>query len=775
MTDIKILVSSLIIFISFFLVPSQTFIYHSYYPVFEKQVIKEHVEDSYWIEAFQPDSNIPIGFITYGLAEGEIKFYSNPYNTTADSIEPTHIQKLVTPIAIDQADISGDGFNDIIICFDYGNTIADFDVDGGKIVWLENPGKNFDRKFWQSHYVGKSPTMHRLKIGHFTQNQRWEIIGLPIVNGLFDVPVPVLLYTQPDNVTNAESWNQEFIDQHFFHIIHEATKVRFGALDSLVVASREGLNWIHYDESMSRWIIDKIADGEQGQRHQTNYAGSGGVSVGKTGEDRFAYIAALEPFHGNVVSVYIKSSNHSLKEIQWQRYVLDIYGHPDQNGEGPGHYVICADFDQDGEDEFLVALRGPFPNQGVYYYKLIDRSNGQFVKWKISNDSTARIAIADYDNDGYLDFATVGYSVRGYYMAEKAPINIFYNRFMPQLAQNSLQSRVEYQNDELWLTVPRPKQALQYEAIPFITIGGITLSLEVLPPFSSRIINRNTYIKILSGMIFWTDSSNLKNDDGHRSRTFLCEPKRVCSLAIHSDDQRMKTKDDGAVFISMQIPGGMKDQHHIDHIQKILSENSLPDRYSDEARRAKFQFVKVDQLEWGKEKFKGVEFYNMRGFNVEFSDNGQQLVHMQLWAAGKGTNAGVHNHFTDRFCEVHTTIINGNGKSGIQYIENSEKFFDPNNILDSDFVHLDMPSFYEHGPLWNMDTFKRPALRADGTVIYPWHKWQSGFGEDILRMSDDDVSVTSLINKNIDDDRLNQSYDVWIAFEFNPDMSILSK
>ena len=178
--------------------------YGSYSPSFEKQVIEEHIRDGYWIEAFQPDDQTPVGFVAYGLSNGEINFYPNSFTTT-EKIEPILIQKLITPIAIDQADITNNGFKDIIICFDYGNTIIDFNPDGGHIVWLENPGHQNGTEPWKQHYVGRSPTMHRLKISHFTQTKRWEIIGMPIVNGPFDVPVPVLLFRQPDDVLNAKA------------------------------------------------------------------------------------------------------------------------------------------------------------------------------------------------------------------------------------------------------------------------------------------------------------------------------------------------------------------------------------------------------------------------------------------------------------------------------------------------------------------------------------------------------------------------------------------
>ncbi|CAF3763740.1 unnamed protein product [Rotaria sp. Silwood1] len=753
-------------------------------------MIEEHRNDAYWIEAFQPDDQTPVGFIAYGLARGEVNLYPNPYINTGNT-KPILIQKLLTPVAMDQADISGDGFKDIIICFDYGNSIIDFNPDGGHIVWLENPGKKNETEPWKRHYVGKSATMHRLRVGHFTQTKRWEIIGLPVVNGPFDVPVPMLLCRQPDNVLTAKAWDCETIDKEFSHLIHEAKMFKIDSLDQLLVASREGLIWLYYDKNSGEWILEKIADGEQGEKQQTNYYGSGGADIGKVGSDTFAYIAATEPFHGNVVSVYTKVTNNSLSQIQWQRHILDIYGHPNQNGEGPTHHVICADFDKDGDDEFLVALRGPPPNEGVFYYKPIDLSRGLFAKWKVSDESTARITIADFDNDSYIDFATIGYYVPGYFLAENPSINIFYNRLISRTLQVKNDLQVTKQNDELFFTVPRPNKVLQYHALPFLTIGGITLSLEVLPPYSSRQVEKNTYIKVLSGIITWKDSSNKSQQPVNHSRTFFCEPKSVCSLEIHSDDKRIKTGNEGALFIVLQMDTNMHDIPRFKNIRNVIVENSLPESSPDEARKLDFKFVKVDELEWGKEKFKGLEFYNMRGFDIKFADNNEHLCHFQFWAAGKGTNAGVHNHNTDRFCEVHTCIVNGNGNSGMHYLKSSEEPYDPLTTPDTEFIKQVIPSFHEQGPIWDINASREPVLRNDGTVVYPWHKWQSGgkvssgsLCSEVpptrnLTMGDSRAQATNTSQQKAIPKRRHcasasqQSFDVWIVFEFAIGMSKL--
>lgn len=400
-------------------------------PAFTAETVTDQLRDGYWLEAPDLDGDARPDLFGYGLRLGEIYWYQNredwPRRLVADGFR--------MPVGADYADISGNGQPDIVVCYElYGpiGTIHDPDPAGGKIDWLENPGApDKDESRWKRHYIGRATGMHRLRVGHFTRTDRVQVAGVPIV-GEQDVHavLPLVLFTQPDDPLTAGQWPMTVIDDTSFRMIHGAEKkaglIPGSELDSLLLASDEGVTRLHYDVEADRWITQHVGDGERTQFESTGFRGSGDLDCGRLGEDPAAYFAAIEPFHGNTVAVYAKDGSAGAQPFK--RVVLDVFGDPNENGEGPGHQVVCADFDGDGDDEFLVALRGPWPWQGVMYYKAIDASRGLFARWRVADESVARIATADFSGDGRLDFATIAYSVQNYYVAEDARITLHRNR-----------------------------------------------------------------------------------------------------------------------------------------------------------------------------------------------------------------------------------------------------------------------------------------------------------------------------------------------------------
>lgn len=153
-------------------------------------------------------------------------------------------------------------------------------------------------------------------------------------------------------------------------------------LDMVLVAGREGIVLLWFDESQRAWRSNVVGPGSVQDR---TYWGSGSVDVARVRDDDVGYIPACEvgpiplssrgqanakqhsvqAYHGNTVSVYIKEANApkgaaSLKDrTNWKRIVVDDFGQLDpQQRTGTIHHVASVKIDNSDVDSFVIACVG---------------------------------------------------------------------------------------------------------------------------------------------------------------------------------------------------------------------------------------------------------------------------------------------------------------------------------------------------------------------------------------------------------------------------------
>ena len=120
----------------------------------------------------------------------------------------------------------------------------------------------------------------------------------------------------------------------------------------------------------------------------------------------------------------------------------------------------------------------------------------------------------------------------------------------------------------------------------------------------------------------------------------------------------------------------------------------------------------VDKLPWGR-AFEGMEFYNLRGWDIRGQSVNNHIAYIQAWLAGSDVNCGNHNHAEmndNTMRELHLCVCNGSGYGGMVWIKDGEE------------LTLPLLAGEEHGPFWE---WSEDLTR----VVYPVHRWQAGHSD----------------------------------------------
>ncbi|KAJ7175097.1 hypothetical protein C8R43DRAFT_1057751 [Mycena crocata] len=773
---------------------------------FNDTLVATPLPDGYWLHAFpfHTDSVVP-DLVGFGLGfqdkPASIKLLINPKNGGSSDWKLNEIQRLDFPVSMSYADLTGDGSNDIIICDRYGPGMDDLwdanTKNGGRLLWLRNPGGRDIQPLWSEHVIGNSTGMHRYvdTVGKFSQTTLIQVMGLPILSKAGDrtSPAPVIVYTPiygSDASHGPKSWSAVNAFPSQFRIIHDAKLLpgTNGGLDMVLVAGREGIALLWFDSARHQWKHHIVGTGLPKEQDNPLW-GSGTVDVVRVGDDSVGYVATGEALHGNTVAVYTKPANStkgaaSLKEKIWTRHVVDNFGpldtashtgtihhvHAVRNAAGAsGSFgVACmgartsrSHFCTDGGAVLIVMISSLSPeNQGVYVYTPTDLLKGVFKKSKISGESAATLAVAPFSDPSKEEVASISYYVPGYHTGPDPP----------SVRLSSFASHTEISatklNKEVLLRVPRPERVPEgvVPSIPFLTIAGKKLTLVVLRPGQVAKLQPAAGAKVIYGSI----EMHVRADKKVITRGIAPGPKTTATTLHSSVDGRIKSGKYGAVFILVEAIDGLS-QGPYQTMDEITTTNLLRQvsHVPANVKAMEFPFIKVEDLEWGDKEgavlWNGFEFYNMTGYHIYFDDDAMaEICHMQAWTLGLGETARFHNHADKSFCEIHYCLSNGGGGGSMRYFDDDyADNIDTEKELTKDYVEahstvLVVPTMFEHGPLWKIapGTKWTPELRENDTADYPWHAWlASQFGTH-------PIPIVPPITPE------EQKFDLWLAFEF---------
>ncbi|KAF7589483.1 hypothetical protein BBP40_004237 [Aspergillus hancockii] len=753
-------------------------------PRFSKRTIQDSRKDGYWIGSFQfgGKDTIP-GVIVSGLNTGKVEYLENPINRqqgageTESSWTAYPVANLKTPVAVVAMDITQNGLMDVIVCHDFGDTMIECDMKGGHITWFENPGDGLDpNKTWTPHYIGRWPAMHRLQAGYFTQRAFPELIAAPVIHGRKDkvaktTPVPIIIFQAPEKPLQASEWRRDIVDDQHFTVIHE------------IVAKREGVSWLYYDEG--QWKRELIGSGEQklpGQQDGSispgsgDHWGTGSADIGKIGGDSFAYVATIDPFHSTKVCVYTKDS-HPIYGRKWKRHILDEYGTPTQLkhwGDGPGHYVTCADIDGDGNDEFLVSMFGPLdrdddgkpigpaeqsgrnPNKGIYCYKPVDLEKGIFAKWQIVQESSGRCAVGNFCGNSKSDIASISYNVKDYYQEARPEVTLYRNEANQRHRSDARIVGTVWGNEGM-VYIPDPTKIGEEPVTrDLIEVAKFRIRVEVYPPRGKIPVKEEEGIKPLYGVLCDTDGE-VKPLGG---RPF---PARE-SLTTSSDHLSVNTTIGAVILRLTPLAHGSDDWTKVDDVpvKNIFDLSDVGLETPD------MNFVRVRDTWWGGD-FKTEYFFNLTGFHFRFQGNKQNIAHMQFWIAGENVDCRLHDHSDKSFKELHTCLYQGSARHkdpcrGGMWAPSKHDYYKPlddikrirdqckgnpgdcqGKCLVNYMTHCGLAPLEEHGRIWHTDHYGQTIYRKNNTVSYPGHTWIAGPGPNL---------------------------DVWMALEFDAKLEL---
>jgi hypothetical protein len=337
---------------------------------FTGQVIATELRGGYHVITVDMNKDGKPDLIALASGMTELYWFENPSwkrHTIAGSLKRM--------INVAARDLDGDGIPELAVAHAFENQAKN---SVGIVSMLRS--KDGADGSWVATEIDRLTTSHRLRWATIAPG-RTVLVNAPLTGAAAEPPMyedqtPLVFYEPPD-------FKRQLISDEDRGVVHGLLVYDWDEdrRDDILTASLTGIH--RYRLKNAKWERTQIAKGNPSAWPK---GGSSDVTIGKLGSKRF--IAAIEPWHGNELTIYEGK----------KRTVID-------ESLTDGHTVLVADFDKDGRDEIVAGFRGG--KRGVYLYR---EKRGTWVKQIVDegNVAAASCTAADLDADGWTDLACIG-------------------------------------------------------------------------------------------------------------------------------------------------------------------------------------------------------------------------------------------------------------------------------------------------------------------------------------------------------------------------------
>ena len=291
-------------------------------------------------------------------------------------------------VCIAVRDIDGDGKAEIAVGAQWNPGETSDTTKSGAVFYLIPPADRTQK--WTPVQLEHEPTTHRMR-WFATPSGTYDLVVLPLhgrgnKGGKGD-GVRTLAYHKPSDA--KIKWSTTVIDDHM-HMSHNFDLAQWDkdAANEMLLGGLEGV-----------FLLNPSKEGGWSRRQiSNNPAGEVRQGTGAKGEK---FITAIEPMHGNQLSIYTEANGNEL----WNRNVID-------DSLDQGHALATADFLGTGSDQIVVGWRGTrrTGKVGVKLFYPTDKKRTQWKSLLIDDNqmATEDIRVADLNADGKPDIVAAG-------------------------------------------------------------------------------------------------------------------------------------------------------------------------------------------------------------------------------------------------------------------------------------------------------------------------------------------------------------------------------